>query len=276
MSAAATPELSLVIACYREEGHLRQSVAEIEATLRQAGISHELVFVEDCSPDRTADLVRDLVRDQPHMQATFHRRNVGRGGSVGEGFRLARGQIVGFLDIDLEVHCRHVPAMVAAIRAGRDGAIAYREYAVGWSLRGLVRHVLSWGYRLLFRSLFRAPYRDTETGCKFFRRAAILPVLEQTRDRGWFWDTEIMVLAHRAGLDVVEIPCPFVRRDDKQSTVRICRDVWAYLRALSGFRWRLWSEARREPAQLRPSTASTANGGAGVTSSSGPSGSGTA
>ena len=237
-------DLSVVIACYQEEGHLRQSIQELCATLDQLGRSYELVFVEDKSRDRTAELVRELTAGKKNMRAVYHAENVGRGGTVTEGFQLAKGRIVGFLDIDLEVHCRYVPDVLAAIDAGADGATAFREYTVGWRPAGIVRHILSRGYRWLFRMLFTVPFRDPETGFKFFRRDKILPVVAQTQDKAWFWDSEIMVLAHQAGLRLVEVPCRFERRADKQTTVRIVRDVWRYLIAIRAFRKRLRQQAR--------------------------------
>jgi glycosyltransferase involved in cell wall biosynthesis len=239
MSGSGSCELSLVLACYQEEGHLVESVREIEATLQAAGYDYELILIDDCSRDATPRIVAGLCADEPRRRCVLHPRNVGRGGTVAEGFRLARGRIVGFLDVDLEVHCRYLPQMVDAIRAGRDGATAYREYDLEWTPSALARYLMSRGYRLLFRLLLGAPFRDTEAGFKFFVRERILPVLDQTENRGWFWDTEIMVLAHRAGLDLVELPCRFVRRADKKSTVRMFRDSWDYLVALLRFRRRL-------------------------------------
>ncbi len=240
-AAPASPpyELSVVIACFREAGHLRDSVAELCATLAAMGRHYELIFVEDCSDDDTAAVVADLVREAPHRRAVYHAQNVGRGGTVAEGFGLAQGRIVGFLDIDLEVHCRHLPRVLAAIDDGADGATAFREYDVTWRPNALLRTCLSRGYRWLFQGLFAVPFRDPEAGFKWFVRDRILPVVRQTRDPGWFWDSEIMVLAHRAGLRVVEVPCRFERRADKQSTVRIVRDVWRYLVAIRAFRARL-------------------------------------
>lgn len=242
--APAPCDLSVVIACYREAGHLRASVAELTAMLDATGRTYELVFVEDCSGDGTAALVADLVAEAPNRRAVYHQQNVGRGGSVAEGFRLATGRIVGYLDIDLEVHCRYVPAALAAIDAGADGATAYREYDVRWSPHALLRTVLSRGYRWLFRRLFAVPFRDPEAGFKWFARERILPVVAATQDRGWFWDSEILVLAHRAGLRIAEVPVRFERRADKQSTVRVVRDVWRYLLAIRAFRRRLRDQPR--------------------------------
>lgn len=237
-------DLSVVIACYMEESHLRDSVQQLTDTLDGLGRSYELVFVEDASTDRTASLVRELVDGHANRRAVYHEQNVGRGGTVTEGFLLARGRVVGFLDIDLEVHCRYLPSVLKAIDDGADGATAFRNYAVGLRPAAIVRHILSQGYRWLFRTIFDVPFRDPETGFKFFVRERIVPVVRRTRDVGWFWDSEIMILAHQAGLRLVEVPCRFERRADKASTVRIVPDVIAYLLAIRRFRRRQREAAR--------------------------------
>ena len=241
--SSKTPELSVVIACYMEAQHLAASVRELVATLDAMGRSYELVFVEDCSTDRTAAIVAELVAGHPNRRAIYHQANQGRGATVAEGFRAARGRIVGFLDIDLEVHCRHLPMVLGAIDQGADGATAYRHYSPGASAQGWLRKALSRGYRWLFRRCFDVPIDDPETGFKFFVRDRILPALDEAHDRHWFWDSEIMVLAHLRGLQVVEVPCIFERRLEKASTVKLGRDIWRYFVAIRAFRARLRERA---------------------------------
>lgn len=248
-------ELSIVIACYQEEGHLADSIRQLTRTLDKMRRSYELIFIDDKSTDRTAEVVADLVRGHPNRRAVYHGKNVGRGGTVTEGFRLATGHIVGFLDIDLEVHCRYLPPVLEAIDDGADGATAFRHYIAGFRPMAVLRHILSSGYRKLFRLMFDVPFRDPETGFKFFVREKIAPVAERTRDVGWFWDSEIMILAHQAGLKVVEVPCVFERRADKQSTVRLCRDVWRYLVAIRAFRARQRRQRDEMPAAVTPAKA---------------------
>ena len=95
------------------------------------------------------------------------------------------------------------------------------------------------------------PFKDPETGFKFFLRDRIVDVAKRTKDKAWFWDSEIMILAHQAGLKVVEVPCRFERRADKKSTVRVFHDVWAYLVAIRKFRKRQQQERRAQPAGSR-------------------------
>ncbi|MFT4709002.1 MAG: glycosyltransferase involved in cell wall biosynthesis [Bacteroidia bacterium] len=241
MSAYPKCDLTLIIACYNEVPHLAGSVAAIEAVMATTNYTYETLFIEDCSTDGTAAVVRDL-QQRPlapgcvATRAIYHEQNVGRGGTVKEGVEASGSTYVGFLDIDLEVGAQFIPLMLTALEEGIDVATAMRESKAGWSANSIVRFILSWGYRGVFHALLRSPLRDTETGYKFFRREEILPALAETKNNGWFWDTEIMVLAWLNGLSIREIPCPFIRREEKASTVRIFQDVPAYLRALLKFR----------------------------------------
>lgn len=236
MSAVPTPHLTLVVACYNEEPLLERSMADTFRVLDQLSFATEVVFVDDASGDRTREIIDRIIAANPErqLQKIEHATNVGRGGTVSDGIRAARGTYVGFIDIDLEVHARYIPSCVAALEDGYDVATAWRIYK--FQLRSADRYVLSTGYHWLVRRLLALPVQDSETGFKFFRRDRILPVLEATEDRGWFWDTELMARASLAGLRIIEIPALFVRRFDKQSSVRVFKDTTDYLLKVWRFR----------------------------------------
>jgi len=230
------PYLSVVLACYNEEPILAQSVAEILDTLRQFGRPYEVVFVDDASRDRTREVIASLMAAHADVEfkTLFHTRNRGRGATVTDGFRAARGEVAGYLDVDLEVHSRYIPSLVRAIEKGADIATVRRIYA--FQLRSLDRYVQSRGYSFLVRRFLEVPLHDTETGYKFFRRASVMPLLDEIEDPGWFWDTEFMVRALRRGLRIEEVPGAFVRRFDKTSSVSGWRDSLAYLARFVRFR----------------------------------------
>ncbi len=230
-------DLSLVLACYNEEPWLADSVREIVRVLDFSPLTYELILVDDASRDRTRDVIGGLAAAHPHtaIRTVFHEHNSGRGGAVADGMRAATGGIVGFLDVDLEVHPRHIPACCLAIRQGAQVAVGARVFAL--VPRGLLRQFLSWGYAGLVHALLPAGgIRDTEAGCKFFRRDAILPVLDLVRDRGWFWDTEIMIRCRLAGLVIANVPCIYVRNPVKPSSVSLGRDIVESLWKLLAFR----------------------------------------
>lgn len=243
MTLSQELDLSLVIACYNEGPHLRDSVLEVVQVLSASRLSYELIFVEDCSKDDTrrviAEVVKELSDSNPLLPVTvlLHEVNKGRGATVRDGMRVARGRVMGFIDIDLEVHARYIPDLVRAIDNGFDIATGFRVYHVDGN--NLIRHFLSVGYRSLMRKAISTSLKDTETGYKFFNRARCMPIVEQTQTDGWFWDTEVMVLAERAGLHITEIPVAFVRRFEKESTVNVIPDSVDYARRLMEFRARL-------------------------------------
>lgn len=88
------------------------------------------------------------------------------------------------------------------------------------------------------------PLEDTEAGYKFFNRLAILPILDSCINRGWFWDTEILVRAQRAHLTLQAIDVEFKQRSDKTSTVSPLKDSLDYLKAMITLKRALRSEQR--------------------------------
>jgi glycosyltransferase involved in cell wall biosynthesis len=230
------PFVSVVLACYNEAELLASNFLEIKDALEDLHRPYEIIFVDDVSRDRTREIIASIVASNPGLdiKVLLHEKNKGRGGTVSDGFRAARGDIAGYLDVDLEVHPRYIPALVRAIERGADVATVRRVYAL--QLLSLDRYFLSRGYSFLVRRLLGTHFFDTETGFKFFRREAVLPVLDEIEDQGWFWDTEFMVRAARRGLRVEEVPGVYIRRYDKTSTVHGFRDSVLYFKKLLSFR----------------------------------------
>jgi hypothetical protein len=229
-------DLSLVIACFNEAEHLEHSVQQVMSVLDATRFAYEIIFVDDCSKDATRSIIEKIAIKCPDkdIATLFHSENTGRGRTVCDGFRSAKGDIVGYIDIDLEVHAHYIPSCVQAIQEGADAAYAHRTYKLRPTL--LHRHVLSRAYSKLVQNLLDIELSDTESGYKFFRRDKLLPLLDQATDPGWFWDTEVMTYWSLAGYSVAEVPALFIRRKDKKSTVRVVRDSTEYFAKLLHFR----------------------------------------
>lgn len=233
-----SPDLSLVLPCYNEEELFAESIARILEVLDASKLSYEILFIDDASSDGTADLIKTYCAKYPFMHGVYHTKNRGRGQTVMDGMRASKGTVAGFIDIDCEVSPVYIPSLVSIIlKKHADVAIGRRYYRT--SPRAIVREVLSRGYQWLSDKTIGTGGLDTETGYKFFDRKKILPVFSQTHQKGWFWDTEIMVMASRAGLTTVEVPVLFLRRFDKVSSVNIVRDTIDYMVQLWSFRRRL-------------------------------------
>ncbi|MDO8451920.1 MAG: glycosyltransferase [bacterium] len=237
------PDVSLVLPCYNEESHFEKSVAEIVRMLGLSRLVFEIIFVDDGSTDKTISLIEKTVKKFAFCRKIIHRKNLGRGIAVADGIRQAKAEIVGYIDIDLEVSPMYIADMVDILRRGHDVVIGKRMYRSNFS--SILREILSSGYRGISRYLLDTGGLDTETGYKFFRTSRILRVLPMVRHPHWFWDTEVMVYAKRSGLKIAEVPVLFVRRTDKKSTVRIFRDTIEYISSLIQLRWRLRDESMK-------------------------------
>lgn len=232
------PDLSLIIPCYNEEVILRNSVNRILEALNTARFSYEIILIDDYSVDGTVDVIKQLVEEHPDIsiKPIFHKWNEGRGKTVSDGILNSGAEIVGFIDTDLSTSAAYIPALVLEIKKGADVATALRIYKLSWS--NLHRWIISKGYRFLVKLLLRLDLNDTETGCKFFNREKITPILDEIHDHLWFWDTEIMVRAYLKGLKIVEVPSVFIRKG-LYTRVKIIRDSFRYFVNLIKFKQEL-------------------------------------
>jgi glycosyltransferase involved in cell wall biosynthesis len=245
-----TVELSLVVPCYNDAGYLADSTARITRVLDDHAVRFEMVFVEDHSADDTRAVIEDLVARDQRFRAVYHEQNKGRGQSFQSGAAIARGDIIGFVDIDLEVHERYILDMVAAIHRGAEVATGRRTIKLSLRPYDLMRHAMSLGYASLYRLALRLPTRDPETGFKFFRRETLQKLFRQATAAGWFWDSEAMAYSTLLGFRIDEVPCEFVRRADKRSSVRLFGATIKQTRELLGFALTL---RRRRRAQANAS-----------------------
>lgn len=228
------PELSLVLACYNEAEILEGSLAEIQSWARGADFPLEIIFVDDASSDNTVEILERCTKgwaaEGIRHQVILHSRNRGRGAAVRTGLNQATGSVQGFLDIDFEIPLAYVNRAFTLLRkqSAPRFLVAHRHSARENSY-GKLRTLLSATYARMLRSRFDLPMLDTEAGFKFFTRPCTPSILRETWDDGWYWDTEVCLLATRKKWPVLELACPFERRHDKTSKVKIYRDIPVYL-----------------------------------------------
>lgn len=240
-------DVSIIIPCYNEENIIEDSVNQICEIMDNTKFSYEIIFVDDKSKDRTVEKINRIIANR-NMRAIFHDENEGRGKSVTDGIQIAKGDIVGFIDIDLEIHARYIPSLVLAIKNGADVATAWRIYK--FKVSRLLRFIASKGYNFLVRNFLGVRLKDTETGLKLFNRNKLLPILEKIESKHWFWDTEIMSRCYFSKLKISEVPALYLPRTDKKSTVRLFRDSYDYFINLLKFHRRLSNEGLRRNRSL--------------------------
>ncbi len=230
------PQLSIVLACYNEASHLEKSFNRLTDMLSSANFTYEIIFIDDKSTDDTQQIINDIIKKHPYMQikSIIHNENTGRGRAVTDGFKIAEADIVGYIDVDLEIDAVYIYSFYRAIREGNDTALG--ERVSRFSIYSIPRFFTGRGYNLLMRMFIRLPLSDTESGIKFFSRKKLIDIIDTVEDECWFWDTEICARMYKAGYKIKEIPCIYARNRTKKSTVKIVSDSIYYFKKLIKFR----------------------------------------
>ena len=202
-----------------------------------AGFGGPVIVVAD-GTDQTAGLVRAFAAAHPALALAcleFPER-LGKGGGILAGFRAARTPYVGFMDADGSTSPAEMVRLFSFL-ADADGAIASRwaPGAVVPVRQGPLRRLQSRAFNLLIRLLFDLPYADTQCGAKVFRRATLLPVLDEMELSGFEFDVELLWRLARRGARIVEVPT--VWYDHGGSKVG-GGDSVQMLGRLVGLRWR--------------------------------------
>lgn len=228
------PTLSIVFACYNEMDTLGRSLPRLKFFLETFQPSAEIIFVDDGSQDGTVNALREWMSqnsiDRHSFRLIEQQKNEGRGSTVRAGMRAATGRVIGYLDIDFEVDLFNVlPALQVLTEKRAHMVVGSRKYfSSDW--RRAHRLVLSKGYRKLAAYWLQIEgHSDSEAGFKFFLRDQALTVATQTTENGWFWDTEIILLAQKHGWLCFDLPVLFVRCLKKKSKVSAFRDSAMYL-----------------------------------------------
>ncbi len=221
-------KLSLIVPCYNEESHLAKNLKKLKQVLDSLVYEYEIIILDDASRDKTVAIAEDFIKlnnSADNIKFIRQVENQGRGKTVSDGIMVASGGIVGFIDVDFSTSPWYIPALVAGIRDGTDVIIGQRVYKL--KLKVLHRWILSKGYKFLVEIFLGMDLGDTESGCKFFNRDKIIPILSQVKDQRWFWDTEIIARSRLARLSIRELPTVFIR-ESLYTTVKIFTDSWKH------------------------------------------------
>lgn len=210
-------EVSVVVPFYNPGGQLAPMIAALVEELTGAGVTFEIIAVDDGSTDGSAATIGDHGDD---VRILGRGSNRGKGRSIRDGFAVARGAWVGFIDADGDIAAHHIVDFHAIARLTRPAAVVGSkiddEAAVDASV---LRRLCSFGFRTGVRALFRLGVADTQTGVKLFRRDVVDEVLSSCHQDRFALDLELLVLTERGGYGPV-LTAPVVIRDRRQTTVR--------------------------------------------------------
>lgn len=200
--------LSIVLPAYNEAARIGASLDKITDYAQHHAWTVEVIVVNDGSTDNTADIVRQYTVQHPWLRLIDNPGNRGKGFSVRNGMLHARGDILLFSDADLSSPIEEADKLIAAIQAGADVAIGSRWVRKELQVvpQPLRRQILGRMFNLALRLVLGLNFKDTQCGFKAFRRSAAELVFTQQQVETWGFDPELLYLAKKAGLRIVEVP----------------------------------------------------------------------
>ena len=225
-------QVDIVVPVRNEERDLAPSVRRLVSYLRECfPFSARVTIADNGSTDATWAIASRLARELPEVRA-IHMDLPGRGRALRAIWSQSDAEVLAYMDVDLSTDLNALLPLVAPLLSGHsDLAIGTRLARGSRVIRGPKRELISRSYNLLLRTLMGARFSDAQCGFKAIRRDQARALLPLTQDTGWFFDTELLVLAERAGLRIHEIPVDWV--DDLDSRVDIIATALADLRGMA-------------------------------------------
>jgi glycosyltransferase involved in cell wall biosynthesis len=238
MSDRPRPRVDVVIPVYNEVKVLEQSVTTTLALFDQnPQYDWRIVIADNGSNDGTTELARSLEARDPRVRALVLEVK-GRGLALREAWLSSDADVVSYMDVDLSTDIRHLPELIAMVAdRGCDVAIGSRLARGARTDRQLKREITSRGYVALIRLTFpRLRISDAQCGFKALSRKAVETVVPSIENRMWFFDTEMLILAHQAKLRICELPVRWV--EDRDTKVKIISTAIEDIRGLARMRFR--------------------------------------
>lgn len=232
-------ELDLIIPAHNEEHRIGTMLGSYRSEFADPGVRF-IVALDSCQ-DSTATVVGRHAEEDPRVEVRVYPK-LGKGGVILETFSHCQAEMVAFVDADGATPPGELRRLVEAARHN-DGAIASRRQpgSVTRGRRTWGRILMSTVFALVVRALFRLPYRDTQCGAKVIRSEALERILPLLTVRGLAFDVELLVVAHRLGYRLTEVPTVWVEQPG--SRLRLLRDTRQTARSLL----ELWIDHRLQP-----------------------------
>jgi glycosyltransferase involved in cell wall biosynthesis len=234
------PLLDIVIPVHNEAGTLRASVLRLHKYLStQFPLTWVITIADNASGDDTWRIAQELAKQLPDVRV-LHLEEKGRGRALRAAWSTSNATVLTYMDVDLSTDLNALLPLVAPlVSAHSDVAIGTRIARAACVRRGAKRELISRAYNALLHVTLRNEFSDAQCGFKAVRADVARVVMPLVEDDGWFFDTELLVLAERSGMRIHEVPVDWTDDPDSRvDVVRTARDdlkgIWRLMRRPSG------------------------------------------
>jgi len=209
---------SIIIPAYNEGKRIGATLEKVLAHVAERGWDAEVIVVNDGARDNTPDIVRSFADKNSRVRMLENPGNRGKGYSVRNGMLQAQGEILLFSDADLSCPIEEADKLFAALKQGADIAIGSRWLRTDLQThrQPLYRQIFGRIFNLLLRITLGLKFKDTQCGFKVFTRRAAQALFPQQRIERWGFDPELLYLAMKLKLKVVEVPVEWEHSEGTQ------------------------------------------------------------
>jgi glycosyltransferase involved in cell wall biosynthesis len=226
-------ELSFVIPAYNEEVFIEDTLGTLDLAIKEKMFQYEIVVVDDGSKDNTFLKAVEYSKRNSHVKVIRYARNTGKGFAIKTGVMESTGDVVIFIDGDMEIDLNTISSYVKALEDA-DIVIATKWHPDSTVSMPLSRRMLSRTFNVLVRILVGFNLKDTQVGLKVMKRSAVDKIFPRLAVKRYAFDVELLALAHLYNLKIVEMPVKLTLESPFKA-----KDAWRMFVDLLGIAYRL-------------------------------------
>jgi len=211
---------SIIIPAYNEEKRIGNTLREYGEYLKKNKISSEILVILNGCKDNTLKIVKKKAKTYKQIKYKNIKEPIGKGGALIEGFKLAKGKYISYVDADNSTKVYQLEELFNELN-GYDGVIGSRwlEDSVIMIKQSLSRQVASRGFNFLVRKILKLPFKDTQAAAKVFKKTAIKKILPTLKLANWGIDVSILYSLSQKKYKIKEVPICW--QDDPNSTLKM-------------------------------------------------------
>ena len=204
-------DLSVVMPAYNEGEHIYNNLLETDRIISGFCDSFEIVCVDDGSSDNTKTEIERAANECSRIRMISYTPNGGKGHAIKTGVLEAKGDVIGFLDSDLDLSPDHFEDFLSHMKSeNADVVIGSKMHKESKLEYPFIRKFVSFGYYVMLRVLFHLKVHDTQTGVKVYRADILKQIVPDVITKGFAYDIELLAVANEMGAKIIERPIRLV------------------------------------------------------------------
>lgn len=204
-------KFSVIVPAYNEGASIKKNLIEIKKALKPYVDSFEILAVDDGSSDNTKEQIMEAASSDPEIRYAGYDKNRGKGGAIKHGVTEAKGDVIGFIDADLDISPEHLVKYLEHMNeTGCDVVIGSKMHKDSELDYPPMRRFVSLGYYVILKVLFGMNVKDTQTGVKLYKAPLIKKIAPLLKVKGYAFDIEVLALCDHEGARIDQMPVQIV------------------------------------------------------------------